>query len=407
MDKKYYSHKLSVMIISLLLIISSGELMYENFYRVTSIVFLFLVIVIVIIENKYNQLPISASLYLLYLFIALIINIIINKEPYMNNYIGVFVKLLTVFLCGIVVGLKEFKEAYTKIMYVLCFVSLVFYIIGIIYPAMVFLLPEIRIVSSTVYYKYAIVHSFRYVHGFVNLNNFSKNSSIFWEPGAYQFFLNIALYFEMNKSKKSVIRVMIYMAGIISTFSTTGILTLFIILASKVKLRRYINIKTLFGSVVIIVVIIICTYKNIDIYFNKFQQGSNSYISYESRMTNTSQDFNIILNNPFGVGYTNYFIYHEGGSENSVTSMWCMYGLLYVIPIYCSILLLAFIVDSSLSRFIVFPLIIFISCVSEKFFFTPILMYLSVLSIFEINNINFTRRDYEKNCDCNQYQSTL
>ncbi|MCB2289989.1 hypothetical protein LGK97_09440 [Clostridium sp. CS001] len=404
MKKMYYSHKFAVLSISLLLIISSGEIIYERYYSAASIIFLLIVLSITIIEKKYKHITIVPTIYLFYLLIVLIINIIINNEVYINNYIGVFIKLLTVYLFCIIVKFNEFKESYTKIIYILCIISLIFYFVGIFYSSFVYLLPEIKYGSIDQYYKYAIIHSFRCEHIFLMYDDFSKNSSIFWEPGAYQFFLNLALYFEINKNKKSMIRILVYIAGIISTFSTTGLFTLFIILLFNIRIGKKIQMKKVFVMFLILILINTCVYKNMDDYFNKFKQGNNSYISYESRLTNTKEDLDILLKYPLGVGYTNYFKYNIGGSENSVTSLSSMYGLLYAFPMFFGIFLLAFRMKFSYTQFIVFPLLIFLSCLSEKFFFTPIIMYLSILPFFRNNFIDEGQVDKNKLTDKYNYK---
>lgn len=63
---------------------------------------------------------------------------------------------------------------------------------------------------------FAVVHNSSY---------FNSNFGIFWEPGAYQTFINLALYFQLFVLKDlNIRRITIFLITIFTTFSTTGYL---------------------------------------------------------------------------------------------------------------------------------------------------------------------------------------
>lgn len=390
------TNKLSIILV-LLLIISSGELIYENYYSFASVIFLAITLSIFIIKKKYKSISAFTILWLLYFILVLLFNVIINNDEDLTHYLGVVITIITVVLIKNIISFEGFKETYINLLFILCCISLLFYIMGVLIPWVVYLLPTVKSISSPVVYKYAILHSYRFEPVFFEFNSFNKNSSIFWEPGAYQLFLNLALFFEFKRNTLRKLRILIFVVGIISTISTMGILLLGAILVTHT--RKYLNkrIALLTISTTIIAIILMLSNLNLNsegtsntyynMLFSKFDKTSNSYISYQSRMNNSIKDINIILTKPLGVGYTNYINkYNMGGSENSITSIWAVYGLLFAFPLYLGVIMMGFYKAGQKLNYYILPLLILLSCLTEKFLYTPIVMYLALVPIDLIKN---------------------
>ena len=124
-----------------------------------------------------------------------------------------------------------------------------------------------------------------------------RNSGIFWEPGILQVYLNILFFLEVsifNRNKKLLGLIIL---GILSTYSTTGLLILIIqlIYFSQTELKRYIPI-------IFIVLISIPLYFISSVNLNEKIYGEREF-SFQKRLFDLTQPFFIALEHPItGVG---------------------------------------------------------------------------------------------------------
>ena len=58
--------------------------------------------------------------------------------------------------------------------------------------------------------------------------NLVRNSSIFWEPGILQFYLNLLFFLEISFFKRKNYVIILTVLAILSTYSTTGLLLLMV-----------------------------------------------------------------------------------------------------------------------------------------------------------------------------------
>lgn len=115
---------------------------------------------------------------------------------------------------------KSFCNQYSEIMHWLCVISLVGFIAYNIFPVLY------NINQVTTYTTYS--NLFLYV----DTQKYNRNIGMFWEPGAFQTFINIALLIELSKeeAKCNYKRIVVYIITIITTYSTTGYITMMLIL---------------------------------------------------------------------------------------------------------------------------------------------------------------------------------
>jgi len=124
-----------------------------------------------------------------------------------------------------------------------------------------------------------------------------RNSGIFWEPGILQVYLNILFFLEVsifNRNKKLLGLIVL---GILSTYSTTGLLILIIqlIYFSQTELKRFIPI-------ILIALISIPLYFISSVNLNEKIYGEREF-SFQKRLFDLTQPFFIALEHPItGVG---------------------------------------------------------------------------------------------------------
>ena len=114
----------------------------------------------------------------------------------------------------------DFNIIYVKLFYFLSIFSLAMWIIYLIFPAVIRVLPVI----SNEHGRLAYTALFSTISSFGNMG-LSRNQGIFWEPGAYQTFVNIAaiiVLFTNHFKEKKLKYTIVFALTIFTTFSTTG-----------------------------------------------------------------------------------------------------------------------------------------------------------------------------------------
>lgn len=154
---------------------------------------------------------------------------------------------------------EKFINYYKKILYFFCIVSLICFTLN----CLGIVIPYIKINSSGIDGGQVIrVSSFIYTQLYDvehNLGLTLRNCGPFWEPGAFQGFINLALLFELYSLRSSNLlfskESIIYIISILTTLSTGGYVTMFFIIGYYIIQSRKISIsiKLLFISVTLII----------------------------------------------------------------------------------------------------------------------------------------------------------
>ncbi len=181
-----------------------------------------------------------------------------------NRLAGIVIFIITSAIYASVVEIKDFAREYIRIMSVIAIISIPCFVLALISPetALTFCQPGYN-------WRVPVGYSFFYTWGW-NGWVFSRNSGPFWEPGAYQGFLVLALLFLINnvdkggvKNRKKVL--ILLLATILTTRSSAGYIILLIIVFThwneiqKVygdisKSVRYILIAVLLIGIVAIII---------------------------------------------------------------------------------------------------------------------------------------------------------
>lgn len=222
-------NSINIILLILIILVYSGFcfLTINNIIRYVIIFFLTMSSIVV---NK-NQLRINT--YLLYvlsfIYIFLIISFLNNLSQY-SSYFQLFIAIFVAFCIVSCIQFEYFIDLFIKCMYIIAFFSLIIFLSNLIInkmnPSLLDNWPyKVNNSANTVVNNYFLsVYQISY-------RAFDRNFGPFWEPGAYQTFLILALYFTLfykkNNNKKHIF---IFGLTIISTFSTTGIIALFLLL---------------------------------------------------------------------------------------------------------------------------------------------------------------------------------
>ena len=209
-----------------------------------------------------------------------------------------------------------------------------------------------------------------------------RNWGLFSEPGEYQIYLNIGLIlllFFKNNIKHKFFYSIIFSFTIISTFSTTGYLLLFLVavLYTFKNLKEGKNQIITFLYIFLLIILFFFILNNAFVYrlvFDKLIEGFNNK-SFSDRVNSIFFNLRIIFNYPmFGVGpYQHDLLRSESpllsASTNIILHNFSIYGL---IPGLFFIYLIVYFLESNIKN--------------KLFRFNLLLFFLVLLSVQEMNN---------------------
>ncbi|MBO5240259.1 MAG: hypothetical protein J6B56_02415 [Clostridia bacterium] len=139
------------------------------------------------------------------------------------------IKQILIVLSGIVIALgliyaldyKDFKKLYINLMVIIAVGSLFFLGMSYLAPQFVKLFPKLTNGEGSTNYFCVL--------SMVNFQNM-RNYGIFWEPGAFQVFLSLAMLFEIFSDEKCRIWVLVLFAIVmVTTYSSIAVLSLFLL----------------------------------------------------------------------------------------------------------------------------------------------------------------------------------
>ena len=175
----------------------------------------------------------ALAVVLLSLFLSMTIH---NENTYF--YISAIALLYCAYAYSKFVSLEEFEDAFIKCMRLIAITSLIAFFLGGIIKSIGF----IPTVTNTVGHSYKTL----FLTNIPISDSLSRrNLGPFWEPGVYQYYLNIALIFVFHKEdKKMKYDVVLFIVTLLTTMSGAAILPLpFIFLAYVLNSKDRTNIK--------------------------------------------------------------------------------------------------------------------------------------------------------------------
>lgn len=273
----------------------------------------------------------------------LLIHIYTDGSLSLPSVVSTTMKLVLAYVILKLVG-KDFLEAYIKVVVILAGISLLGYLSDslLLFDSIIRQLPRVGDLGYE-----GIFYLFRFQ------THIDRNNSIFYEPGAYQIFLNAALFmliFATTKfsPRRKWVYILILSVALLTAFSTTGFMILGVMLGLMMIKSSIISQRgklALIGLLVLAIVVFAVEFQYVMI------EKVNNYLAIRD-ITDTKDlrsfdllvDLEIFKRHIFGIGYEKYFeevsaigqVSEGHGSSNGVTKTLAIYGLPFSLFLFTS-----------------------------------------------------------------------
>jgi hypothetical protein len=229
-------HKFFDSILLLLLIFSSGGLLFVFHRNIMSLVLFFLSISLLIFTGKQIKKNIFNNHFFIFLFLLLLFGINYFFSVGSQSIIKYTFHLLNIVSCIFVLihfsnnrDLRYFQKRIRFVLKIILYFSLVNFFSYIFLKNFLTTIYPFPDRTLQTFYNLFFYDTERSSLSFLGVD-FVRNQGWFWEPGINQIYLNILLYLEgfvFKQNKKVIILIIL---AILSTYSTTGILIMLILL---------------------------------------------------------------------------------------------------------------------------------------------------------------------------------
>lgn len=387
--------KLKDFISVIIIIFMSGAVKFQNNNRLYSILLPVVLLVIYFckkgINFKYDAALEFLVLLVGWLFFSTLLHFLIFGQSVFP--FGDIMKILSGYIMiGIMPDIKKFITCYNKVILFLAVTSLIVWIMLNINSGWV---QKFDIIHDYAYSRYYDIYIYAVPYNAAAGSGTIRNYSIFWEPGAYQLFLNISIFFDLIYSKKTLNpAIIIKIIALLTTFSTTGYIILGLIMVIKYLNLKKIREKLLF-FIIGITMFFGLFWQN---FLDKFSTTGDSYMSYSRRSYDVFFDLKVWCGSPFsflfGVGikeYQNRFgallydwmgshIVIASSSSNGLTSLLSMYGIIgfMIIIFFYTCCICKFKNNIDIMAIFATLMIFMISVATENFLFSPLLISLAM-----------------------------
>lgn len=253
------------------------------------------------------------------------VSTIINREP-VPSLINIVVSWTTAMVYAQIVEFKDFYNAIISVMYTICIISLIGFTVYSLIPSMCSINP--------VHGRYSNLFLFVYRRGLW------RNFGLFWEPGAFQTFINLALILECIRKDVRVKYVLIFAVTILTTFSTTGYLA-FAVAVIMMMSKRGVDIKYRLLVMFAAGILGLYIFLNQDDFFapgtifgKLIHTNLDSVNTFSTRFYSIGKPFECFLKSPiWGTGYYNLkvktFEYTAGLNTFTLVNLFAVYGIIY------------------------------------------------------------------------------
>lgn len=246
------------------------------------IFYIYIVLYLVIVQSGSVQLSIinedgQSKMFAISLLLSLIPFLLMEMKRFKNEYTKIALVLMFFLACTLVkypssasslimkslwflgfVGVSAYWRK-RKVNIVECFCTLVFFLacIALVFFFLVSIVGSTIIsftqfdIAETIYYSWHNLFSYTpfYYVDFLGMKIYRLHG-MFWEPGVYQLYLNIAIYYYLfeKKGHRNILRIIILYINLVFSMSTTGLcigiilLTIYIINLGMFKRSRQIMI---------------------------------------------------------------------------------------------------------------------------------------------------------------------
>lgn len=274
-------------------VLLSKSLFYENLGN-NFLLGAFLGYLLITVKPFRLRLKITIICYMLFFMVL----IAMNQETKLSSSIVLLLRFFIALYIVHFLSFKVFSEIYVRIMFWLCLISLLY--VFVIFFKVHSILPDFVGADDRPLRNFFF---FGVSENFIKYGIY-RNSGLWWEPGAFQLFVNLAFVFSLvNRSVNSKLYVVLGLT-VISTLSTTGVLV-FIVL-SFIYFKNIIkeSKKKVYYIIVFSLFILIAVVVGLPFIILKFGVGdaAEQSVSFLSRYYDFIISYNMFLENPL-IGY--------------------------------------------------------------------------------------------------------
>lgn len=310
----------------LFVVINCGANLGFNHYfeQQTVKVALFIVCCYLLNKKYWSSLGSSQILYIFGLSFILIIQSVYltaySATTSIHYFLMISIAVMTVAICG-----NSFVRYFSSIIFLYACISLVcFTLQNIGYSIPYIAITDTKLDGGIIMRVYNIYYT-QLGNPAEGLGYNARNCGPFWEPGAFQGFLNLSLFFELTmnqiRDKFWKIRIIIYVIAIVTTLSTGGYIVMFVILLYYFSMDKSISVAKK--------ILMFCVSLGIFVYlYNTLDFLGSKVTTDESRLSFSFTDFPNVMYMLFGYGYS-----PESFRSSSMSSASSVFNLLRYIGV--------------------------------------------------------------------------
>lgn len=377
--------ELPTIVIIVLIYITGSFFFFEYLYPMSYIV-VFIAFFILNLFKKNKKLNSIDVIFITLLIVLNLITLLISNDSDISSYLGFLTALSIAFFASRLLTKTNFEFSYSRIITILSFISVIFFVFGLLYPEVIANNFSLIKGKSNIDYYNFYLHVFQYSenaslhYGRIYID--PRNSSIFSEPGVFQAFININIYFILKninyRPRKKIILLIINIVALITTYSITGFFILiFIIIEYFYKLIKYEKYKRktniLVMLIIILIILFVFTLGGLDIILARIVEYGDNINDFVNAIITRTYFYNLSIFKDkmqfifFGFGYS----YPRNPNANSIVEMIIVNGILFssTILFYLWFKIRRYYKNSTL--FIVMLLI----CLSEPLLLRPIFLF--------------------------------
>ena len=215
------SHATRDILIVLGTILISKSLYYESYGGSFLLIGFFFLLAFIIIPNIKN---LKVDRIILLYSLGLLSLILMNLEPSYKQWLILLIRMLIAIMIIHLISFERFSNAFIKIMLALSVISWI--ALAMIYFNVQSPLPAFTSEHYIEDVQGRILRNFIFFgvdEGLIKYN-ILRVSGLWWEPGAFQLFVNLAFAFSLINNTISKKKYMIFLITILATLSTTGVI---------------------------------------------------------------------------------------------------------------------------------------------------------------------------------------
>ena len=305
----FLNNNINTLIVALT-IIYSGSLYYSTFYLKSLTANFYLIpLLIILFMICLNRGITYSRINILFLLLTLMIVVKGSDVDYLKTPAVYCAVILSAFLIVSIISFEQFSEKYLRIVLILSVLS--WLAIPFTYFQIYSILPNF--ISADVRFEYEN-YIFFAIQKFnidavptAGISVLRSNGGIFWEPGAWQIFVNTGFILGMANRLITYRRYLIILLTNLSIASTTGLIV-FLLLSIVIFASDHIQTK---GKIALYFLLIISIVAVLSLNFFadsvlKLIPGTSAHGSFITRLDDNMLDLNVFLEHLFnGVGIGN------------------------------------------------------------------------------------------------------